>query len=96
MRSAFALALGLGAGLLVGGYVVHRIDRATRAAHPVQVGDRAGRAAGGFLTRVQDAAVAGRAAAADREAQLRRDWEGLTPLAELAPATVDGPAAGPR
>ena len=90
MRSAFALALGLGAGLLVGGYVVRRVDRATRAAHPIQVADRAGRATGSFLTRVQDAADAGRAAAADREAQLRRDWEGLTPLAELAPPPVHG------
>lgn len=79
MRSAFALACGLGAGLLVGGYVVRRIDRATRAAHPVQVADRAGRAAGGFTSRVQTAAAAGRAAAADREAQLRRDWD-IAPL----------------
>lgn len=84
MRSAFAVALGLGAGLLVGGYVVRRVDRATRAAHPVQVADRAGRATGGFVSRVQDAAAAGRAAAADREAQLRRDWE-VTPLQALTP-----------
>ena len=87
MRSVFAVALGLGAGLLVGGYVVHRIDRATRAAHPVQVADRAGRATGGFVSRVQDAAVAGRVAAADREAQLRRDWD-VTPLQELTPPSA--------
>lgn len=83
MRSAFGLALGLGAGLLVGGYVVHRIDRATRAAHPVQVADRAGRATGSLISRVQEAAAAGRAAAADREAQLRREYQ-LQPLLELA------------
>lgn len=83
MRSVFAVALGLGAGLLVGGYAVRRLDRATRAAHPVQVADRTGRAAGGFVTRVQSAAAAGRAAAADREAQLRRDWD-VAPLRDLA------------
>ena len=75
MRSLFALTLGLGAGLLVGGYVVRRIDRATRAAHPVQLADRAGRAAGGLTSRLQLAAEAGRVAAADREAQLRREWD---------------------
>jgi hypothetical protein len=83
MRSVFALALGLGAGLLVGGYVVRRIDQATRAAHPVQLADRAGRAAGSFSARLQEAAAAGRVAAADREAQLRREWD-VQPVRELA------------
>jgi hypothetical protein len=79
VRSLFALALGLGTGLLVGGYVVHRVDRATRAAHPVQLADRAGRAAGTLSSRLQAAAAAGRAEAADRQAQLRREWD-LPPM----------------
>lgn len=88
MRSLFTLTLGLGAGLLVGGYVVRRVDRAARAAHPVALADRAGRAAGTFGSRVQLAAEAGRAAAADREAQLRRDWD----VPPLRVALADDPA----
>lgn len=82
MRSLFALTLGLGAGVLVGGYVIRRVDRATRAAHPVALAGRAGRAAGGLSARVAHAAEAGRVAAADREAQLRRAYD-LPPLSEL-------------
>jgi hypothetical protein len=83
VRSLFVLAVGLGAGVLVGGYLVRKVDRATRAAHPVAVADRAGRAAGGLQARLSAAAEAGRVAAADREAQLRRDYD-LVPLHELA------------
>lgn len=86
MRSLFALALGLGAGVLVGGYVVRRVDRATRAAHPVALADRAGRAAGGLSARLASAAEAGRGAAADREAQLRRAYD-VPPLTELPAPT---------
>ncbi|MEX1164313.1 MAG: hypothetical protein WEB09_06825 [Nitriliruptor sp.] len=82
MRSLFVLAVGLGAGVLVGGYVVRKVDRATRAAHPVALADRAGRAAGSLQSRLAAAAEAGRVAAADREAQLRRDYD-LDPLHEL-------------
>jgi hypothetical protein len=86
VRSMFVLALGLGAGVLVGGYVVRKVDRATRAAHPVAIADRAGRAAGGLSARLAEAAEAGRVAAADREAQLRRAYD-VPPLTELpAPA----------
>lgn len=88
MRSLFALTLGLGAGILIGGYVVRQVDRATRAAHPVAVADRAGRAAGGFTARLAAAAEAGRVAAADREAQLRRAYD-APPLTELtAPTSI--------
>jgi hypothetical protein len=87
VRSLFVLALGLGAGVLVGGYVVRQVDKATRAAHPVALADRAGRAAGGFSARLATAAEAGRVAAADREAQLRRAYD-VPHLAELpAPAS---------
>lgn len=82
MRSLFTLTLGLGAGVLIGGYVVRRVDRATRAAHPVAIADRAGRAAGGLSARLAAAAQAGRVAAADREAQLRRAYD-APPLTEL-------------
>jgi hypothetical protein len=86
VRGLFVLALGLGAGVLVGGYVVRKVDRATRAAHPVAVADRAGRAAGSLSARVAAAAEAGRVAAADREAQLRRAYD-VPPLSELPAPT---------
>lgn len=87
MKGLFVLALGLGTGVLVGGYVVRKVDRAARAAHPVAVADRAGRAAGGFSARVAAAAEAGRVAAADREAQLRRAYD-VPPLSELPAPTL--------
>jgi hypothetical protein len=92
MRGVFVLALGLGAGVLVGGYVVRRVDRATRAAHPVAVADRAGRAAGGLSAKLAAAAEAGRLAAAEREAQLRVAYD-VPPLDQLSAAV---PAAPPR
>jgi hypothetical protein len=85
VRGLFVLAIGLGAGVLVGGYVVRRVDRATRAAHPVALADRAGRAAGGVSARFAAAAAAGRVAAADTEAQLRLAYD-VPPLHELSAA----------
>jgi hypothetical protein len=78
--------IGFTAGAVVGGYVVHRVERATRAAHPVAIADRAGRAAGGLSARLAAAAQAGRVAAADREAQLRRAYD-APPLTELTAPT---------
>lgn len=68
----FSFTVGLGAGVLLGGYVVLRVDRAARAAHPVRLADRAGRAAGGLTARLRTAAAAGLAEAAEREEELRR------------------------
>jgi hypothetical protein len=87
VRGLFVLAIGLGAGVLVGGYVVRKVDRATRAAHPVAMADRAGRAAGGVSARLAAATAAGRAAAADTEAQLRLAYD-VPPLHELPAATL--------
>jgi hypothetical protein len=87
MKSAFAIALGLGAGVLVGGYVVRQVWTRRHPRRPPGGRSRTGPdgpPAASSRTRLADAAAAGRAAAADREAQLRRDWEGLTPLSELA------------
>lgn len=71
MKRVFTLALGLGAGLVVGAYVVRQLDQAQRAVAPTNLAGQAGRAAGGFAERLRAAAEEGRAAAAAREAELR-------------------------
>lgn len=74
MKRAFTLALGLGAGLLVGAYVVKRLDAAQQAVAPTNLAGQAGRAAGGFAERLRAAVAEGRSAAADREAELRSQF----------------------
>lgn len=71
MKRAFTLALGLGAGLIIGGYVVKRLDHAQKAIAPANLAGQAGRAAGGFADRVRAATEEGRLAAAERELELR-------------------------
>lgn len=71
MKRAFTLALGLGAGLLVGAYVVKRLDEAQRAVAPTNLAGQAGRAAGSLGERLRAAAAEGRQAAAEREDELR-------------------------
>jgi hypothetical protein len=71
VKRAFSLALGLGAGLLIGAYVVRRLDAAKQAIAPTTIVGRAGTAAGGLSERVRAAAEEGRAAAAAHEAELR-------------------------
>jgi len=74
VKRAFTLALGLGAGLLIGAYVVKRLDEAQRAVAPTNLAGQAGRAAGSFVERFKDATAAGRDAAAAREAELRAEF----------------------
>ena len=71
MKRAFTLALGLGAGVVVGAYVVRRLDDAQRAVQPTTLAGNAGRAAAGLGERLRAATDAGRIAAAEREAELR-------------------------
>jgi hypothetical protein len=75
MRRVFSLALGLGAGLLIGAYVIRRLDEAQQAVAPTNLAGQAGRAAGAFAERVRTAAAAGPAAAAAREAELRAQFD---------------------
>lgn len=75
MKRAFSIALGLGAGLLIGAYVVRRLDEAQQAVAPKNLAGQAGRAAGSFAERVRVAADEGRAAAAAREAELRAQFD---------------------
>ncbi len=71
MKRAFTLALGLGAGVIVGAYIVRRLDDAQRAVQPTNLAGNAGRAAASFSDRLKAAAAEGRVAAAEREAELR-------------------------
>lgn len=71
----FFASVGLGAGLLVGAYVVRRMDEASRAVAPGNLAHQAGRAAGGVADRFRAAVEEGRAAAAEREAELRAQWQ---------------------
>ncbi len=73
-KRIFLLFFGLGLGLLVGAFVVKRLDEASRAVAPTNVARNAGRAAGGLMTRLQDAAAETRAVAAQREAELRAEY----------------------
>jgi hypothetical protein len=75
VKRAFSLALGLGAGLLIGAYVVRRLDEAQRAVAPSNLAGNAGRAAGSFAARVRAASEEARAAAAAREAELRATFD---------------------
>lgn len=74
MKRAFSVALGLGAGLLIGAYAVKRLDEASQAVAPVNLAGQAGRAAGSFAERLREAAEEGRLAAAQREAELRSQF----------------------
>ena len=71
MKRAFSIAVGLGAGLLIGAYVVRRMDEASQAVAPANLANQAGRAAGSFAERMRAAVEEGRVAAAEREAELR-------------------------
>ena len=74
IRKIFLLFFGLGLGLFVGAVVVRKVDEASQAVAPTNVARNAGRAAGGFVERLRDAAIETNRAAAAREAELRAEW----------------------
>jgi hypothetical protein len=75
VKRALLLVVGLGAGVVIGAYVVRRLEEAQRAVAPATIAGNAGRAAGSFTERLRAAAEEGRAAAAAREAELRSQYE---------------------
>jgi len=75
LRRVFSLALGIAVGLVVGAYVVRRLDDASRAVAPANLAGQAGRAAGGLAVRLRHAVEEGRQAAERREAELRARYE---------------------
>jgi hypothetical protein len=75
VKRVFSLALGLGAGLLIGAYVVRRVDTVARSASPTHLAGEAGRSVGGFGERLRHAVEEGRIAAEAREAELRQRYD---------------------
>ena len=74
IKKIFLLFFGLGLGLLVGAFVVQKMDEASQAVAPQNVARNAGRAAGGFLDRLREAAAETNRVAAAREAELRAEY----------------------
>jgi len=70
-------------GMLLGVWVLRRLDRVTQATRPGTVAERTGRRVGGTQARWQDAVAAGRDAARTREHELR-DRYGVPSLLDLA------------
>lgn len=74
IKRIFLLFFGLGLGLLVGAFLVRKMDEASQAVAPANVARNAGRAAGGLLNRLRDAAEETARVAAIREAELRAEF----------------------
>ncbi|HVM15143.1 MAG TPA: hypothetical protein VM287_12565 [Egibacteraceae bacterium] len=70
-KRMFFAAVGLGAGVALGVYVVRKVEDAQRRMSPEALAASAGARAGSASARVREALEAGRAAAAAREAELR-------------------------
>lgn len=73
-KRIFFMFLGLGLGLLLGAFVVKRMDEASRAVAPGNLASQAGRAAGTLADRFRVAVDEGRAAMAAKEAELRAEY----------------------
>lgn len=74
IRRIFLLFFGLGLGLLVGAFVVKKMDEASQAVAPSNVARNAGRAAGGMLGRLREVAEETSRVSAAREAELRAQF----------------------
>jgi hypothetical protein len=80
-KRAFFAAVGLGAGVALGGYAVRKVERARASLTPSGLKDAAGRRAGGMRETIAAAVEAGKAAAAEREAELRASFGTRPPAA---------------
>lgn len=70
-KRLFFTAVGLGAGLALGVYVVRKVDETQRRMRPEALAANAGARVDSIAGRVREALDEGRAAAAAREAELR-------------------------
>ncbi|MDX1659319.1 MAG: hypothetical protein R3343_10905 [Nitriliruptorales bacterium] len=74
IKRIFSLFFGIGLGLLVGAFIVRRLDQATRAVAPANIATQAGRFVGELGANLRAAAEAGRQAADAKEAELRSQY----------------------
>ena len=74
IKRIFTLFFGLGLGLLVGAFVVKRLDDASKAVAPSNLAHQAGRSLGGVTQGLRAAMAEAKAAAAAREAELRAEF----------------------
>lgn len=70
-KRLFFAAVGLGAGVALGVYVVRKVEDTQRRLSPEHLAATAGARAGSVGARVRGAFAEGRAAAAAKEAELR-------------------------
>lgn len=73
-KRVFFMLLGIGLGLMLGGWAVRRLERTTESLRPEQLASAAGRRASGLGGRVREAVAAGRVAATAKEEELRASF----------------------
>lgn len=74
IKRLFTLFFGLGLGLLVGAFVVKRVDDASKAVAPANLARQTGRSVGGFATSVRAFADEVKRQSAAKEAELRAEY----------------------
>lgn len=74
IKKLFFLLFGLGFGLVIGLFVMRRMDEAAQSVAPSNLASQAGRAAGTFASRMRDAWEETKTVAAEREAELRAEY----------------------
>ena len=80
IRKIFLLFFGLGLGLLVGAFVVKKMDEASQAYAPSNLARNPGRAAGGLMGRLREASTA----MAGGDLSARAPEDGPRELSEVA------------
>ncbi len=73
-KRLFFAMVGLGAGVALGGYAVRKVERGRRRLTRQGMADMTGATASRMRDRIAVAVEAGRAAAAEREAELREAY----------------------
>lgn len=97
-RVATALVLtlfGVGAGLAIGAILMRRIDRATARVAPRNLAAQATRAASHVRDRLKTALEEGERSAAEREADLRREFN-VPSVREAAGRATDKTTGGEK
>lgn len=99
-KRMFFTAVGLGAGVAIGVYVVRKMEQTQAKLSPDALAAGAGARVDALAERVRGAIADGRAAAAAREAELRATWQtssgGGAPAADRDGAEWGSPTPTPK